>query len=236
MKILRILVLVFSMVSLLANSQSKASPTDINFPPVVYLPDLTGQLVDLGYSYNAGTKIGTLSADGLTTDYNISDGHGGITDIVLQDPDTYALSATINNSGATPVLTGGTLSISGDIGDGHGDTFLLIATLVTGAPGTAFGYGDLGNDEFQFKFAPTGGTLKSAFGGNTAVGGITLEAFFSGSSDPFTGSWVSNFGNTGTGDMDSFAMIPEPSSIVLVLVGSILLVGGYRCRRSALRV
>jgi len=233
MKTLKTLAVIGTL-SLWAGLQSNAQ-TDITFPPVVYLPDLTGQLIDVGYNYDAGTQIGTFSADGLTTDYNISDGNGGVIDVGIQNPGDYNLSATFDNSGPSPILTSGTLSISGNIGEGD-PLLLLSADLVTGAAGTAFGYGDLNNDEFEFLFKVNGGSLMDAFGGDGAAGGITLEAFFSGSSDPFTGSWTSNFGNTGGGDMDSFSMVPEPSSILFVLVGSILLIGGYRCRRNPLGV
>ncbi|MGB7770078.1 MAG: PEP-CTERM sorting domain-containing protein [Verrucomicrobiia bacterium] len=236
MKTLKI-VAIIGVLSLWANLQSMAV-TDL----ILYegLPDLAGGTPGMDVTYDAGSD--TFLASGYTFDYNISDGHGGATDIGVSVPDTYILSATINHSG---VLTGGTLAINGAVGDGDTSVTLLTGNLVTGAAGTAFGYGDNDNDQFQFLFTVNGGTLESAFGGNGAAGGIILDSFFHGNpgTTPFTGSWTSDFNNIGdagpgggNGLINSFSMVPEPSSILLVLVGSILFAGGYRSRRNALRV
>lgn len=218
---------------LLANLQSNAAGTVLSLTEGY--PDLAGQFVDLGYTYDVGTGIGTFLANGFTTDYTDPSGNdmGGVV-----GTDAYTLTATFDNNGGSPILASGTLSISGDIGDGNGDTLLLSGDLVPGAAGTDFGYGDLNNDLFEFKFTVTGGSLASQFGGNNASGGINFDAFFGSGDTPFTGSWTTDFDthNSMGGDINSFSMVPEPSSILFVLVGSILLVGGYRCRRSALRV
>jgi hypothetical protein len=227
MKTFRILVL-FGLVSLLVNSQTQA--TNIYLPtPVSLLPDLTGS--QMYVAYNASTYA--FVASGYTSDYNDLSGDVG----AYSPSDTsYYLSATINNLGN---LTGGALTISGDIG--AGDTTLLTANLVTGAAGTAFGYGDGSDNIFQFLFNVTGGSLESAFGGHGAGGGIVLSAEFGGNpgDTPFTGSWFSSFNNNGSdspnGAIDSFA-VPEPSSILLVLVGGVLLAGARRCRQKTLGV
>jgi len=88
------------------------------------------------------------------------------------------LSATINNS---RVLTGGTLTINGAVnGDGNAIAVpLLTADLVTGAAGTAFGYGDGGNELFQFRFTVTV-VLGKRFRRECTAGGIILNAWFSG--------------------------------------------------------
>ncbi len=231
MTTLRALVLIlFSMVLLIADSQSKAA-TDIPYL-TEGLPDLTGSYMDV--TYNAGSDA--FLASGYTTDYNTSSGDVGVSIV-----DSYTLSATINNAG---MLTGGTLVINGAVGNGNTDVTLLTGNLTTGAAGTAFGYGDGGNELFQFLFTVNGGSLKNAFGGNGAAGGIILNAWFTGTSgdQPFTGSWASSFNNNagtpgdGSGDINSFMMVPEPSSVLLVLVSGVLCAGAYCCRRNTLSV
>jgi len=238
-KALKILALI-GITSLLANLQSRAA-TDLHLTEGQ--PDLAGGTPGMDVTYDVGT--GAFSSSGYTFDYVDASGndYANNNDIV---PGIYTLSATINNSGV--LLPGGTLSIYGDINPaGDGSTLLLSGNLVNGSAGTAFGYGDNVNDQFQFLFKVSGGSLESAFGGNGATGGIILEAAFnlnSGSDHPFTGSWTSSFDNldsagdpgSGNGLINSFSMVPEPSSFLLVLVGSGLLVGGYRCRRNSLSV
>ncbi len=230
MKTLKIITLM-SVLSVGAILRSAAN-TDIIFPSSpAPLPDLTGSYMDSGYDAGSGAFLVT----GWTTDYNISDGHGGATDVGVSVLDAYTLSATINNSG---VLTGGTITIDGAVGNGNTSVTLLTANLVTGAAGTAFGYGDGGNNLFQFRFNVTGGTLASAFGGTGAAGGVILDAWFDPTGDnPFTGSWAGSFDSHGSqvGAIDCFA-VPEPSSGLLLSVGGALLMGAYRCRRNTLSV
>jgi hypothetical protein len=201
----------------LANSQSMAIPAPMPKPILLTegLPDLTGSYMDV--SYDAGSSA--FLASGWTTAYNISDGHGGATDVGVSQVDSYILSATINNSGG---LTGGTLTINGAVGDGDTSVTLLTANLVTGAAGTAFGYGDGNNNIFQFRFDVSGGTLADDFGGTGTAGGVTLAAWFDASSGdhPFTGSWYSNFDSNGSsvGDIDCFS-VPEPTTTACFLLG-----------------
>jgi hypothetical protein len=200
--------------SLMASSQFMATArADITLNPG--LPDLTGSFMDV--SYNAGSSA--FLASGWTTDYNISDGHGGATDVGVSQIDSYILSATINNS---RVLTGGTLTINGAVGDGDTSVTLLTADLITGSAGLAFGYGDGNNNIFQFRFDVSGGTLADDFGGTGTAGGVILAAMFDASSGdhPFTGSWNSNFDSNGSsvGDIDCFS-VPEPTTTACFLLG-----------------
>jgi hypothetical protein len=170
-------------------------------------------------SYDAGSRA--FLASGWTTDYNISDGNGGAARVGVSVTDSYILSATINNSGG---LTGGTLTINGAVnGDGNAIAVpLLTADLVTGSAGITFGYGDGGNNIFQFRFNVRGGTLADDFGGTGTAGGVTLVAWFDASSGdhPFTGSWNSNFDSNGSsnGDIDCFS-VPEPTTTACFLLG-----------------
>jgi hypothetical protein len=202
----------------LASSQSQAQlvPTDIIFPSnPVPLPDLTGSLMDVTYNAVGGAFV----ASGWTTDYSISDGYGGATDVGVSVTDSYILSATINNSG---VLTGGTLTINGAVGDGDTSVTLLTADLVPGSAGTAFGYGDGNNDIFQFRFNVSGGTLADDFGGTGTAGGVILAAMFASNpgNQPFTGSFNNNGGTpgNGSGDIDCFT-VPEPTTTACFLLG-----------------
>lgn len=231
MKTLKILAVIGALL-VLANSQSKArtAPTDINLTEG--LPDLTGSYMDVTYDYNANTSKGAFVASGCTTDYNISDGNGGATDVGVLTPDSYILSATIYSGGV--LASGGTLNIYGDVGSG--DTLLLSGNLTSGSAGIAFGYGDGGNELFQFRFNVSGGTLADDFGGDGAAGGIILNAWFSGNAGddtPFTGSWSSSFNNlndgaayTGNGDINSFT-VPEPTTAGCFLLG----LGALACFR-----
>jgi hypothetical protein len=208
--------------SLMASSQSMATVrTDIIFPSnPVPLPDLTGSFMDVTYNAVSGAFV----ASGWTTDYNISDGSGGKTDVGVSQTDSYILSATINNSGAynSEVLTGGTLTINGAVGDGDTSVTLLTANLVTGTAGTAFGYGDGNNDIFQFRFNVSGGTLADDFGGTGTAGGVILAAMFASNpgNQPFTGSFNNNGGTpgNGSGDIDCFT-VPEPTTTACFLLG-----------------
>lgn len=221
MKILRILVL-FGLVSLLANSQAKAAGTDLSIvpPQTGPYPDLADGYVNVTYSSGSGDFV----AQGWTQTY--WDPIGNEFDVASSpdDPD-YTLNATITGAG---VLTGGTLTINGDIGSG--EELLLTGSLTPGAAGTAFGYGDGGNEIFQFLFTVTGGAEAGAFGGS---GWVDL---YGGTWDTSFTSWTSDFSSTSyDGNMDTYKInsVPEPSSILLVLAGVLGMVA--RRRLSATR-
>jgi hypothetical protein len=230
MKTIKILALIFAS-SLLLHSQSKAA--DLTFTNQGK-PDLTGQYVDMNYQ----TNTSLFQAIGFSTFYTDKNTNGF--SIYDEASYNYTLTAYITSAG---LLTNGTISISGDpIGfagggpSGYGyDTNLLTGTLVTGASGVAFGYGDLGNQVFQFRFDVTGGILASAFGGIGAPGGIIFTAYFDSSDGdhPFTGIWTKNFDSNGSenGDIDTFA-VPEPSPTLLMLVAGGVCAMMHRCRRN----
>ena len=175
-----------------------------------------GSFISLSYDASSGA----FEASGFTTDY----ASGSVT---LQGAGSYTLSAIITQSG---VLTSGTLTIDGDIG--FGTTNLLTGNL------SAIGFDNNGGDIFEFRFTVTEGDsiVVNDFGGvGVSDGGVILTAWFGEGDVPFTGSWTSNFSNSGTGSgvADStLVVVPEPSSISLLLVGSLVcVVARLRCRR-----
>jgi hypothetical protein len=215
MKILRILVL-FGLVSLLANSQAKADTHLSIVPPQTGpYPDLADGFVNVTYSSGSGDFV----AQGWTQTYWNPTGTEFDT-VTMPDDPNYTLDATITGAGV--LLPGGTLTITGDIGSGN--KTLLTGSLTPGAAGTAFGYGDGGNEVFQFLFTVTGGVEASAFGGS---GWVDL---YGGTWDiPFT-SWTSDFSSASyDGNMDAqIISVPEPSSILVVASGVLCMVARRR--------
>ena len=136
-------------------------------------------------------------------------------------------------------LTSGSFAINGDLGSGY--ELLLSGQLSTGADGTAFGSNLTGQPNnatiFEFPFTVTGGddpTILGNFGGlGSMQGAIILTAYFdTGSGDTaFTGAWTSDF--SGLATQDAYAdtqTVPEPSSIMLVLVGCMVFVSAHRAK------
>ena len=202
--------------ALWAGLESQAIPLGLPNPSTA--PDLMGSFQEV--SYTAGN--GLFQAIGYTTDY--ANGSASLVDI-----GAYTLIATITGAG---VLTSGALTIGGDIG--FGQETLLVGTLSTGPSGTAFGFMDppIGGNIFEFLFTVTGGdpTVVSKFGGLGAGGGVILDAWFQNGGTPFSGLWTSDFSNDGwSGVSDSFSMspvtAPEPSSILVTLLGAALWAG-----------
>jgi hypothetical protein len=192
-------------VLLLVHGQANA--TQLNLTAGV--PDLFAAQA-MSVCYNPGSGI--FQAIGYTVDYQ-----GG--SVFLQDVGTYSLTANITTGG---VLTGGTVTINGDIGGGQ--EALLTGNLHTGLSGVAYGFENAGGDLFEFLFTVTGGNsiIISDFGGLGSSAGIILDANFGAPCDvPFTGTWTTGFHNSGSGNAvaDNFPVVinvPEPSTSALL--------------------
>lgn len=175
-------------------------------------PDFMASFIDVTYDAASDAFL----ASGFTSQLNG-------TDLDATDG-LFSISATIDGSGV--LGTGGTLSIGGAIG-GAGPS-LLTGDL------TDFGFRPIpGGDPFEFLFDVTGGDLAGLFGGIGAQGGIILSAF-----GGFDGSFASSFDNlmdfgfgsmagTGLGVAD-VALIPEPASIMLGMIGMGMIAGVRR--------
>jgi hypothetical protein len=197
---------------LFACSQSKATGLFLNSNT----PDFNTSVTNVTYNSTTGSFL----ALGYLAAYNPVD----------YDNDTeqaigpYSLSATITTGG---LLTSGALTISGDVGSGYGT--LLTASLIPGADGTTFGSTPYGSDGtlFEFLFNVTGGEtdVVDAFGGS---GGVIMNVYYD-PGTPFV-DWTQSFSSHDyTSEANNYAVIPEPSSILLVLFGCTFC--SYFCRR-----
>lgn len=169
-------------------------------------PDITSGFADV--MYTAATDEFIASGWSLS----MFDGNG---DPVNIDPaGSFDIGATIDETGAP---TGGALAITGQV-------LTFGPTLLT-AELTAFGYLDGGGDLFEFLFTVTGGDLATTefYGEPGTVVGVILDANGSDFSGSFNSDFNNNFGMPGFGmGVSDTAPIPEPSSLLLLLVGGVL--------------
>jgi hypothetical protein len=172
-------------------------------------PDIFSDFIDV--SYDAATDqlntVGfslTLNDDGVGSPENILDG-------------AFDITATIDEFG---VPVAGSLTIMGNV-LGYGPT------LLTGEL-TDFGFMDpAGGDLFEFLFTVTGGDLAipALYGGPGSITGVILGA----NGSNFVGSFDADFNNnggvpgTGLGQADTAPPIPEPASLILMVVAGMLL-------------
>jgi len=150
----------------------------------------------LADSLTATGTAATLDLDDLAPpDYNITDG-------------VFSLSATIDASGNA---SSGTLSISGTIAEiGVAGTLLTGNLLQFGFPETP------GAETLDFVFEVTGGSLTPGYCPSpvgvwlhdTGFGGTFASSF----DNDISGGW-----GVGEGTSDTFVVVPEPSSAVLLL-------------------
>jgi hypothetical protein len=180
---------------------------------------------DLG-SFNLTANLSVGFSNGVFTATGDTEGYtppaGGDPLIVSETadqfgpPGSFSLSAIIKTNG---VLESGSLTISGAIDD----LGIPAGTLLQGDI-TAFAF--LANsspnpDEFVFMFNVTGGSLASDYG---ASGGTMLHP----GDTTFNGSFLVGFSNDGTGSADTVKAIPEPSSVLLVVMSLFGLCGVVR--------
>jgi hypothetical protein len=188
---------------------------------------------NINVNYNSAT--GSFQAVGFTDFFGYDS-----TDVSVYNPNSaFTLTATVSQTG---VLEAGTLTITGDLGNGL--ETLLTGNLVSSPGGIWFGFVDPpitdkgGGNIFDFAFVITGGdpTILGNYYGLQSVGGVDLDANFGSYGDdiPFTGYWTSDFNNNGGTDngagLATVFLIPEPSSILLALTGGVLIVAAYRRR------
>lgn len=204
--------IIFGAALLLVGSRLQATP--LGLTPPVNAPDLGANFLNVTYV----ASNDTFQATGYTTDYS-----NGSVPLVGIGPCT--LTATITDAG---LLTAGTLTLEGDVG--LGTQVLLTGTL------NALGFMDPpGGSVFEFLFTVTGGNpnVVQDFGGTNAANcGVILDSWFVNGGTPFNGSWTNDFNNDSfSGLSDTFAEVPEPSSILLLLLGGACCAASLRRRR-----
>jgi hypothetical protein len=261
--------------SALAASQAEAQYIPGFGPPTSSNPwgsDITSYDLDMQYSYNptatttyngtSVTGVGTLTVDdrlGTTQAGNFWSNRSGspFAPSVNSFTGSFLLTANIAEVGGVWTVTGGNVTIDGNLLNGTGTGNLLLSgSLVTGAAGAAFGFqptttGDPNSayNTFQFRFNTTGGALANYYmvAPSQGFGGIQLDAKFSstssnsgnGTNNAFNGNWEQDFSNgsyaigshdytPGTGYADTFA--PEPSVYPLA-ASAVALVGLALARR-----
>ena len=159
-------------------------------------PDVTSGLLTVSYDQ---TPVPMLRVTGLALTLEI-DGVGA-PDYIIADG-WFDLDARVYGT----TFYGGTLVISGTVPTLYTSGTLLSVTL------TEMGFSDEGGEVFEFAGDATGGDL-AALPGMSRIG-VIIDTFDSGFGGLFTGS----FANSGFGVSDT-AAVPEPSSILLLLLG-----------------
>lgn len=197
-----------SQAALLVTGQNPSSP---------YYADFNASGLSVSYNYNTSTGIGTFTASDsgskeAYTSGSLSPGtHGTYTSTGFNG--SYSLTATIQDISGNWEVTGGSVTVKGNLffpGDNTqtGD-LLLSANLKTGL--NTIGYGAGGTKEFDFLFTATGGNLsilEDFFGVNQGQGAIILNTGAYGI--PAYTDLSHSFNNTGAGFADTF--VPEPAA------------------------
>jgi hypothetical protein len=163
-------------------------------------PDITSGFLQVNYL--AGTGAFSVSGFALTLetppaeappDFNITNGPFTI-NLVL---------------GPTGSLTSGNITVGGSI-----PALSASGPLLTGTA-TAFGFmgPPTGGSLFDFKFNVTGGSLGAYYPVGSQLG-VIMHAVTS-----FGGSFAANYANDGSGSADAALLVPEPTSLALLLLG-----------------
>jgi hypothetical protein len=171
-------------------------------------PDISAGF--LNASYNASTGI--LAADGWPIGFTEN---GNSTPI---DGGQYSLSVQLTSAGQ-PVPGTGTLDITGS------DPSLGVSgTLLTGDL-SDFGFQSGGGDIFEFVFNDLGGDLAPYY--SSGESGVILDAMNSG----FDGSFQNSFtASPYLSVSDNVSVVPEPSTLILLLAALISALAGFQCR------
>jgi hypothetical protein len=187
---------------------SNAQAALLGISGILALPDITSDGTGT-YSYTASTDLFTSLATPLSITFD------GVTPINIIAPRSYAVSFYVDSSGN---FTGGIpsaddLVITGKI-DVNGDgVYEYSGTLLTGEV-TNFGWRNQSpDDQFDFTFDATGGSLASFY--NPAIGG---GDYMSSENSNFNGDFTVDSSGIKT-KHDTAPLVPEPGSMLLLGMG-----------------
>ena len=162
-----------------------------------------------------------VNYDHTTDQLTVGPGSFGISMNLITDPitpGTFQLSATIDDSGA---ISAASLLVAADLGLGDGEQTYFYSQSID-----RFGFGDtFGNDILEFVFIqgndPVNGT-DTAFASPGQEVGVILFGFDA----SFAGNFSSSFSNSSLplGQTNTF-FNPEPSSLSVLAVGALCLLG-----------
>jgi hypothetical protein len=174
-----------------------------------YSADITSSFASA--SYNATTKLLSIAGTATAIDYDqtappdaqVKSGGAG-------NPASFAVNVHVDSSGGLLGLETSTdLNIMGRITGGPHPS-PVYGTLLTGQV-VAFGYANTSpNRLLEFVFQVTGGSQQAQFGPTV---GLIFDSI-----SGFHGSFASSFTTSIAGNADTFA-VPEPSSLVLLIIG-----------------
>jgi hypothetical protein len=221
-----------------------------------YYADFTANGLSVSSTYNASSQTATFhAANSISqvesyTSHPLSPGTLGAYNNAGFNG-FYSIDATIQKIGSVWNLTGGTVTVKGNLMGGTTSDMLLQGSLKTGVSGVggAFGFQDFGltpdashpfYDIFEFRFTPTSGNaaiLADFFGANNGQAAIILDANFNYANPAlfFNGDWAHPFSSgTANGVADSF--VPEPSAYPLTAASAALLGLLFVRRKSCERI
>ena len=198
-----------SQAALLVTGQNPSSP---------YYADFFSSGLSVSYNFNNSTGIGTLIAtdsgnkEAYTSGVSSPGTHGVYTSTGFSG--SYSLTATIQDIGGNWEVTGGSVTVDGNLFFPGNNTqtgdLLLSANLKTGL--NTIGYGTSGTKEFDFLFTVSGGNssiLQDFFGDNQGQGAIILNTGTYLPTSAYT-DLSHSFNNTGAGQANTF--VPEPAA------------------------
>ncbi len=189
-------------------------------------PDLYSSILTASFTLSGSGTNGVLSVTGSTSKYTTAALAAGsdfddVYDSSGFNPGSFTLTATIKTNG---ILQSGSFSISGQLVDDNTSTQVLPFGVLLSGTVTSFGSRantSSSSEDFDFLLSVSGGALASDYG---STGGTLLY------DTSFNGSFTQNFNSNGNNNQ-SFSdtkAIPEPSSVLLVVMSLLGLCGVVR--------